>query len=425
MSELLDIFADKMNFEYELIRPPDSLWGAPEADGSWTGMLGMLQRQEVEFAVGPFVVTDLRETVCDFSTSFHTENAAIITIRPTLYNDLTGFVKPYAMEVWLLMLLSLVSVTGAVTLLVWAEDKLNNCSTRNIFVKAAMWALKVLTLESSLWLPITDGSRLIVISWLLASLVFTTSYSGILTAMLTVPRVTVPIDSLEDLVAQEKLPWVVEAGSMMYQYFKEAEDGVRLKVFKGLYDTISDCWSARADIANGKFAALCDVTSMKKAMSWDFSTSGKCHLYISRENFLISSLVSVAFKINSTYLTPANHLISLVKESGILYKWLGDQITNTSQCLRPPTSDRGEGIAPLNIEVLEGSFLMLAGGLTVSLVVFLGEVAVWYLCCGDHKVLAKMLKSLQGQEPLKEGTYEQESFVASSLGHMNINLEVV
>lgn len=68
--------------------------------------------------------------------------------------------------------------------------------------------------------PPFDGSRLLAAAWLMASLVFMSSYSGILTAMLTVPRVTIPIDSLADLVAQDELPWRLEAGSFMFQYFR-------------------------------------------------------------------------------------------------------------------------------------------------------------------------------------------------------------
>ena len=69
-------------------------------------------------------------------------------------------------------------------------------------------------------LPATDGARVVVATWLLASLVFMSSYSGILTAMLTVPRVDIPIDSMRDLVTQTDIPWRLESGSWMLQYFQ-------------------------------------------------------------------------------------------------------------------------------------------------------------------------------------------------------------
>ena len=54
--------------------------------------------------------------------------------------------------------------------------------------------------------------------------------------------------------------------------------------------------------------------------------------------------------------------IHVLKEAGILDLWLAQEITNASQCLRPPSADRSTGIAALTIEALAGSFLLLGGG---------------------------------------------------------------
>lgn len=69
-------------------------------------------------------------------------------------------------------------------------------------------------------MPQHDAGRVLVTTWLLAALVFMSSYGGILTAMLTVPRVIIPIDSLADLVAQDDLPWRLESGAMMLTYLQ-------------------------------------------------------------------------------------------------------------------------------------------------------------------------------------------------------------
>ncbi|XP_063840047.1 glutamate receptor ionotropic, delta-2-like isoform X1 [Scylla paramamosain] len=406
MANLLDILSSVLNFDYEFMRPVDRVWGGPDANGSWNGLLGLLQRREVELAVGPFGVTNQRETVCDFSDAFYSENNAILMVRPTLQNDMAGFAKPFANEVWLLTLVSLVTMVVVMARVATAEASLYNTRNRNSLAKAAIWGLKAFTQEGSEWLPPHDAGRMLVTTWLLASLVFMSSYSGILTAMLTVPRVTIPIDSLADLVAQKDLPWRLEAGSMMFQYFQvkhlvkvdislaykiaiarrqyshlclllqEAEDGVRRNVFTGTSGTFQDCWAARQDIAEGRYAAICDRTTMKKAMSWDFSTSGRCHLYISRENVYSNVQIAMAFQINSTYRERSNRIIHAVKESGILNRWIGAQITNTSQCLRPPTADRSEAIAALSIQSMGGSFLVLVGGLAAGTAVFFLEAVV-------------------------------------------------
>lgn len=45
---------------------------------------------------------------------------------------------------------------------------------------------------------------------------------------------------------------------------------MREKVVTGASGTFPDCWSARQSIVDGKFVAICDETTMKKAMAWDF-----------------------------------------------------------------------------------------------------------------------------------------------------------
>ena len=41
-------FQELMNFTYSVIEPPDGQWGARFPDGSWSGMVGMVQREEVD-----------------------------------------------------------------------------------------------------------------------------------------------------------------------------------------------------------------------------------------------------------------------------------------------------------------------------------------------------------------------------------------
>ncbi|XP_069995853.1 probable glutamate receptor [Penaeus vannamei] len=363
MGNVLEIFASMMKFDYVVVRPPDSLWGARLDNGSWSGMVGMLEREEVEFALGPFTITPQRETVVDFTMAVHNDNKAILTVRPGLQSDVSGFLKPFTLEVWLLFSLSILAIGTTMRILTATEDRIFGTFTKNLTVKTAAWVIQTLTQESSEWIPKYDGGRLMVTTWLLASLVFMTSYSGILTAMLTLPRVTIPIDSLEDLVAQDDLPWRLEAGSMATKFLEESEDPVRRKAAAMSSGYFKDCWSSRQAIANGEFAGICDETTMKKAMSWDFSSSGRCHLYITREKVLSSAMMGIAFKRNSSYLADANRIVHIIKHSGILSKWIGDQITNTSQCLRPPSADRREGISALNIEAFLGPLSVLLAGI--------------------------------------------------------------
>lgn len=60
------------------------------------------------------------------------------------------------------------------------------------------------------------------------------------------------------------------------------------------------------------------------------------------------------------------HRVQLMKESGILPKWVDEQTSNTSQCLLPPSSDVTNSIEALNMEDLAGPFLILVAGEKMS-----------------------------------------------------------
>lgn len=50
-------------------------------------------------ALGPFAVTAQREEDIDFSMAVLTDNQAIITTRPTLQEDVAGFLRPFDYKV--------------------------------------------------------------------------------------------------------------------------------------------------------------------------------------------------------------------------------------------------------------------------------------------------------------------------------------
>ena len=52
-----------MKFILFQIRPSDGMWGTTDENGTWNGMLGMVKRKEVDFALGPFGIIYEREKV--------------------------------------------------------------------------------------------------------------------------------------------------------------------------------------------------------------------------------------------------------------------------------------------------------------------------------------------------------------------------
>ena len=52
MLQVIEYLQKSLNFTWELRRPPDQVWGHKYENGSWSGMIGMLLANEIDFAVG-------------------------------------------------------------------------------------------------------------------------------------------------------------------------------------------------------------------------------------------------------------------------------------------------------------------------------------------------------------------------------------
>lgn len=51
-AELIRLVAESLRIPYEVIIPEDEAYGIKLPDGNWTGMIGMLERSEVDLALG-------------------------------------------------------------------------------------------------------------------------------------------------------------------------------------------------------------------------------------------------------------------------------------------------------------------------------------------------------------------------------------
>ncbi|XP_042891706.1 glutamate receptor-like [Penaeus japonicus] len=289
-----DIIAAKLNFSYTLVMPEDREWGRGLPNGSFTGMIGMCQRkvrsktgffevwgarwrvvptphQEVDMALGPFGVTWERAQVVDFSSTLYVDGFGIFLPRPRQERDLAGFTNPLAWQVW--------TALGAVFLFTLVLGKVMNWVGRgrsrqtegsagpledeNII--RPLWVVKALLIEPIEKLPRRTSSRVYLAAWLLAGLILSSAYRGVLTSLLAVPRVTVPVDSLEDLVSYGKIPWANEKGTSLHQLFGDATSGL----YKTIHDEgtlVVNAYEARERIKKERMAVLCDFFTMRKVL---------------------------------------------------------------------------------------------------------------------------------------------------------------
>lgn len=94
--EMLDTLANRLNFTYNLVEPPDLTFGIDINDsGHWNGLIGLLQRREVDVVGGALTITHTREEIVDFTHPYWEEPTVLVIRKPTRTVDMFAFFKVY------------------------------------------------------------------------------------------------------------------------------------------------------------------------------------------------------------------------------------------------------------------------------------------------------------------------------------------
>ena len=125
MFQLLEYVQKSLNFTYEIRQPADGQWGFVNKNGTVTGMVGMVSRNEVDFALGPFALTPERKSVVDYSNNVYVDNAVFI-IGLKIENDPWALLSPYEQEAWLgISLVAVISwcSAGIIDMVKWSTQE--------------------------------------------------------------------------------------------------------------------------------------------------------------------------------------------------------------------------------------------------------------------------------------------------------------
>ncbi|XP_064083571.1 glutamate receptor ionotropic, delta-2-like isoform X2 [Macrobrachium nipponense] len=329
--EFMDMFAQKLNFTYSLVEAADGEWGRILPNGSTTGMIGLCHRR-VWIALSLAVLGSM-----------------VLGVAMRWFVQQWGPLKSGH---------NLQEFRGKTWPLLTFEP---------------VWLIRLLLLEGVEIPPMILTGRLFMGTWMLATLILSSAYQGVLTSLLAVPKVVIPVDSLQDLVNYGKIPWANEYGTSLHQFFGDAKSGI--------YKTINDkaflvtaCYDERHRMKVEKFAILCDFFSMKKIISDDYSETGQCNYYIAKESIWASSF-AFAFPKNSSIIPHFDKLVTMMKEGGLISRYRQQLTSNATACMVKPGKEDGISTLVLSLSDFGGIFLLCLGGLVLGAILLTGELA--------------------------------------------------
>lgn len=204
-ARFLKLLSEIFHFGYELLQPSDDAWGGLQADGNWSGMMGMIHRGEVDMAMCGIALTHGREEIVDFTIPYDIQQKVFATRLPRPKPKFITFLLPFSTEAWYLVLSLLLIMP-----LIWRMFLTIKYPLSKLFFYALLGLLR----GSANIKGKTFSDYIFLANWFCHAVVFTIGYSAVLLSFVTLPL-------KEDIVKNiPQLTKAIEAGSWRCMVFR-------------------------------------------------------------------------------------------------------------------------------------------------------------------------------------------------------------
>ena len=108
--------ANYLNMKFDIVVPPNGIWGSKHDNGTWNGLVGYLVEQRVDFVIAPLTVSSLRREAVDFADYplEYTYNTGLFRKPHPISNAAELFAKPFHSKIWIAFAISIVGFSVSV-----------------------------------------------------------------------------------------------------------------------------------------------------------------------------------------------------------------------------------------------------------------------------------------------------------------------
>nr|CAH0101938.1 unnamed protein product [Daphnia galeata] len=391
-SQLLAILSEYLNFTYEIRVPTDVLeLGSPDekkGNGSWTGVLGQLVRNEVDMSIS-------------FGPLFYSRYLAV-DVTVLIIHDEISIMVPYPQP----MLSAGAFITGifspATYILIMASS---------VLVPIVLWIIAIvgkkgeqdlgiiftfstaISLGQGGWLrqngQYSFPSRLVHGVWLIAILVLTYAFSGVLISAITRPKFELSVRSIQDVANNEDIQPLIINESSTQAEFEESSYPIFQKIFSRIEENPNELLvPSSSEFVELLFRESNQVLIMSNILAdSEIQEDLKINKYC-RATLLPKAVKSTAnclyLKKNSPYTSTINRLLLLFRQAGLSEYLDSSYDQYASRCYIDEVTlaggnRRSSPPSPLSLYNLRGVFYTFGYLFLVCFAVFLGELLWnWY-----------------------------------------------
>ncbi|KAF8764466.1 glutamate receptor ionotropic, delta-2-like [Argiope bruennichi] len=174
---IIELLSKLLGFEYKLFPAKDKEWGRLTDNGTWTGVVGMVSRNESDIGFGYMTVTTNRSEAVDFIPYSIEENTFAIQ-KPPMVSTAESLIHPFQWEIWLSCLLILITMPIVFRILM----------RKTISLQKLAFRMMGCNVQQAVTIPVDHTrDRFLMGSWFAYSTFLSISYTTVLLSSLTVP----------------------------------------------------------------------------------------------------------------------------------------------------------------------------------------------------------------------------------------------
>ncbi|XP_045125231.1 glutamate receptor ionotropic, delta-1-like [Portunus trituberculatus] len=332
-------------------------------------------------------VSSQRMSVMDFSSPLFMDFQTLIYSKPSFESDLLGFVKPYTLQVWLCLAGALVVVSTGTFLThkirfrllhftsTDRSDGLDGTTTKRKKLQCDdvfQWFFATFVGQALEFGMQCVLLRLVSGIWMVMVLIVGIVYRSNLKAMMIAPKLRLPFDSMEELVETD-IPCLVFEGSMIHQLFLNAEAGSLLHLLRKQALVHNDILRAMVATKAGRHATISSRLGADTAVSYFFSLSKTCPLYMTSKPFFSATSLSVGYRKGFRLRRRMDQIFRHLRDSGILGHLYERELPNATKCSRG-LSIESDTRRALDLGDFFGVMCVYGGGILMASLVLLMEI---------------------------------------------------
>ena len=363
-TQFFGILQAKLNFSVDWVYAIDERFGSLDND-NWDGLIGMVQRNEIDTSILDLSITKDRSSFVSFTTPFRYYKIRLFMSKPqSRLQSWKTFLQVLDLNYWIAMIVSFIFCVACIFISNLVNENFD-ISKIEIWPRFSMFGISIASVArafacmdvNSTYNILTRGTksaRILIFIVCICGMVNYQVYNAGLISSLMVQRYELPIKRLDEILTKPGFKLLFTGGAVQESFLKHSNYGKHREIWEKNKDGIL---SSEDD---GEKQILADHKKILLALSPDFEMmfdTFPCKVVSSKKTYT-EYPSGYVFSKESNLLNVFSYHVQQIKEKGLETEWFDGQKYTSMEC---DDDSNGDFITLSYNEVISAFFLLVLG----------------------------------------------------------------